>query len=203
MIDKNKKIGIITLFNCYNYGAVLQAYATYKYIESLGYEHVELINYENKYESKSKKTIRFIVSGNIKEIIKRFIQYIILGKNRNLKKGFYYFLNKVKKSKKKFKNIEELRNTSYDILISGSDQIWNPVIFNKIDFAYLLDFSDKAKKYSISSSAGSYIYSPEEKKIVTTLLKDFSGIAVRDFPLQRHSFPGINTENIRRKKNTV
>ena len=96
---KDKKVGIMTLFNCYNYGAVLQAYATYKYVKMLGYTDVELIDYENKFEAKSKKTLFFIFSGNIKHIIKKIIQYIILGKNRNLKKAFkslYYITRLIK-----------------------------------------------------------------------------------------------------------
>ena len=53
-MNKKNKIGVITLHNSYNYGAVLQAYATCEYIKSIGYKDVELINYENKYEKKSK-----------------------------------------------------------------------------------------------------------------------------------------------------
>ena len=74
----NKKVGIVTLYNCYNYGAVLQAYATCKYIEFLGYKDVELVDYENEFESKSKKTLQFIFKGGVKETIKKFIQYIML-----------------------------------------------------------------------------------------------------------------------------
>ena len=116
-MDKNKKVGIITLFNCYNYGAVLQAYATYKYIKKLGYNDVEMINYENVYEAKAKKTLPFIFSGNLKDKIKKFIQYIIFGKNRKLKKAFKNFKKELKTTKYKYHNIDELRNTNYDILM--------------------------------------------------------------------------------------
>lgn len=182
---KDKKVGIMTLFNCYNYGAVLQAYATYKYVKMLGYTDVELIDYENKFEAKSKKTLFFIFSGNIKHIIKKIIQYIILGKNRNLKKAFKSFCDGLEKSNKKYKNIEELKNTNYDILISGSDQIWNPVIFGTLDKVYLLDFSNTAKKIAISSSAGSYKFQPKEKQEVVECLKKFDGIAVREETLKK------------------
>lgn len=184
-MEKNKKVGIMTLFNCYNYGAVLQAYATYKYIKILGYENVQLIDYENEYESKSKKTFRFIFNGNIKSVIKKFVQLVILGKNRNLKKAFKSFCDNLEKSGKKYKNFEELRNSNYDILISGSDQIWNPVIFGDIDRAFLLDFSDTAEKIAISSSAGSYVYSPEEKEEVVQCLSKYKGISVREETLKK------------------
>ncbi len=184
MKENEKKIGIITLFNCYNYGAVLQAYATYKYIESLGYKNVEIIDYENKYESKMKNTFFYIFSGNIKEAFKRIIQYIIFGKNRNQKKGFSKFIKNMKKSSNTYKSEKELKKTNYDILISGSDQIWNPNIFNGIDTTYLLSFSENAKKYAISSSAGSYKYSDDEKEIIVKYLKEYSGISVREESLK-------------------
>ena len=66
-MKKKEKVGVVTLFNCYNYGAVLQAYATCKFLEKLGYNDVELVNYENKYESKLKKTIPYIFSGNVNQ----------------------------------------------------------------------------------------------------------------------------------------
>ncbi len=183
-MKKKEKVGVVTLFNCYNYGAVLQAYATCKFLEKLGYNDVELVNYENKYESKLKKTIPYIFSGNVKDAIKRTIQFVFFGKNRHLKKGFKEFCNSLKKSTKKYKNTEELKKTNYDILISGSDQIWNPVIFGKLDLNYLLDFSSTANKLSISSSAGSYHYSLEEKKEVVRCLKKYKAIAVREESLK-------------------
>lgn len=184
-MDKNKKVGIITLFNCYNYGAVLQAYATYKYIKKLGYNDVEMINYENVYEAKAKKTLPFIFSGNLKDKIKKFIQYIIFGKNRKLKKAFKNFKKELKTTKYKYHNIDELRNTNYDILISGSDQIWNPTIFGKLDKVYLLEFSETAKKISIASSAGSYKFLPEEKEEIIKSLKKYEGVSVREESLKK------------------
>ena len=50
----------MTLFNCYNYGSVLQAFATYAYIKKIEYKDIEFINYENDYESKRKQTFRFL-----------------------------------------------------------------------------------------------------------------------------------------------
>jgi len=48
-MKKNEKVGVVTLYNCYNYGAVLQAYATCKYIKLLGYDSLaisrNIVNY--------------------------------------------------------------------------------------------------------------------------------------------------------------
>ncbi len=183
-MKKNEKVGVVTLYNCYNYGAVLQAYATCKYIKLLGYDNVELVDYENEFEAKAKKTLPFIFSGSIKEIVKKFLQFVIFGKNRHLRKAFNDFLTNYDKSDIKYKDLNDLRKTNYDILVSGSDQIWNPVIFSELDKVYLLDFSETAKKISISSSAGSYKYSSEEKREVVECLKKYSGISVREETLK-------------------
>ena len=42
-----KKIGIITYHSAYNFGSVLQAYATQKILETLGYE-ATILNYRMK-----------------------------------------------------------------------------------------------------------------------------------------------------------
>lgn len=192
-MNKKNKIGVITLHNSYNYGAVLQAYATCEYIKSIGYKDVELINYENKYEKKSKEPLKFIFSGTIKSQIKKFIQYVIFGKNRHLKKGFKRFNNSMKKSNY-VEDVHQIENQKYDILISGSDQIWNPVIFDGIDPIFFLNFSNKSRKISISSSAGSYIFSQNEMKDVSGYLNKYDAISVREESLKKQLEKNIDKE---------
>ena len=192
-MNKKNKIGVITLHNSYNYGAVLQAYATCEYIKSIGYKDVELINYENKYEKKSKEPLKFIFSGTIKSQIKKFIQYVIFGKNRHLKKGFKRFNNSMKKSNYA-EDVQQIENQKYDILISGSDQIWNPVIFDGIDSIFFLNFSNEARKISISSSAGSYIFSQNEMKDVSGYLNKYDAISVREESLKKQLEKNIDKE---------
>ena len=82
--------------------------------------------------------------------------------------------------------MEELQsfNEEFDILISGSDQIWNPVCggLNRINPAYFLAFAskDKYKKISYGSSVGSYIYDENEKKQVRKWLNEYSHISTRE-----------------------
>ena len=53
-----KKVGIITLHNAYNYGAVLQAYATLKTFEKL-WVNAEFIDYSTEISSITKKFLLF------------------------------------------------------------------------------------------------------------------------------------------------
>ena len=54
-MKNKKKVGIITYHRSYNYGTVLQAYATAKTVYNLGYQ-VEIIDFENKYDKNVYKT---------------------------------------------------------------------------------------------------------------------------------------------------
>ena len=59
-----KSVGILTMHRVINYGSVLQAYATQKIVENLGYE-VTIIDYvyPNKFHlPPSKMTLRSILS---------------------------------------------------------------------------------------------------------------------------------------------
>ena len=64
-----KKVGICACYDNYNYGSMLQAYATQKAISEMGYEN-EFISY------KKKKTIKFI----LKSIPRAFNEYFIHAK---------------------------------------------------------------------------------------------------------------------------
>lgn len=182
----NKYIGLITLHNSYNYGAVLQSYSTYSYIRKIGFDNIEIIDYENDFESSSKKVSRIIFKGNFKDISKKIIQYIIFGKNRNLKKGFNKFSMQRMNYSPKIRNKSDLkeRKFNYDIMISGSDQLWNPVIFGEIDDAYFLNFSNANKRISIATSAGSYTFSNNEKNNIKQLLENYDYISVREKSLK-------------------
>ncbi len=95
-----KKIGILTFAFADNYGAVLQSYALKRYIESKGYQ-VSIIDYRPRKMYSIRTRIRKIFYNNMQE-------------------------NKFKAFRKKYLNIS-LKN-NYDIVVVGSDQVWNPEI---------------------------------------------------------------------------
>ena len=92
------KIGIITFHNAYNYGAVLQAFATQSYIESLGHE-AEIIDYHNKWIDADYDFQKFSIRRMPKRAFYRAPAYVI--------EKFYYFLRRKKydRFKKSFLNI--------------------------------------------------------------------------------------------------
>ena len=144
-MKKNSRIGILTFHNVPNYGAVLQTVALKKYVESLGYQDVRVINYTgmgNGEETSIDNMYRRIRAIN--NLIKRVIKQIIFCFNRT------DYINKLRKFddfRNKYMNLDyqpEKLNDNYEVILYGSDQIWNPEItggFN--DFYYAKNISNK------------------------------------------------------------
>lgn len=168
-----KRVGIITYHRHNNYGAVLQAYALQKKIESMGY-YSEIIDYQYKKNIWSLKKLR--CKG-----IKLYIMGIIGPITRIPRyKKFSEFRKMMKLSPKYKKNDLYKVNKRYDICISGSDNIWNTDI-NGFDKSYFLDFiKDNYKKRSYASSFGSDKIDSNLEEEYGELLKNYTILGVRE-----------------------
>lgn len=131
------KIGIITFHRAHNYGAVLQCYALIKTLEKLfTNSSIEVIDYYPKYFK-----AQYSILPNFKLGIKRWLKGIfkLLPIFRSKYKRMIFFnefINSLPLSNHQYN--EKTQNIdSYDILIFGSDQIWNPVLTNGIDPIYV------------------------------------------------------------------
>ena len=173
-----KRIGIVTIHTDFNYGAVLQAVATQKLLELSGYD-AEIIDYENPVISEQSKII-YKQNGKIKGYLITFIRNTIFGRYFFYKKATKDLNQYCKKSGKKYYTIKELDETTYDILVAGSDQIWNPTISRGIDPAFFLQFGSPQKRISIASSMGSYQLNDQEKHVFQKNLSLFTRISVRE-----------------------
>lgn len=192
------KIGIITFHAAHNYGSMLQAYAMQTFLERQGH-HVEIVNFRPLSQKRGySKPIDFTTKANIKKSIKRILlapQTIApLNKKWQL---FDKFLHQYLNLTKNYSTLDELKaaNFDYDILITGSDQIWNTKAFDFSE-AYFGTFVDnKTKKVAYAPSMG-----PEpEKQDVTYLRKLFQGysaVSVReertkDFLVSNHIYDNV------------
>lgn len=186
-----KKIGILTFNNSYNYGAVLQAFATQKFLSNMGNE-AEFINYQNEYEYKYNKLFSYRKNLSLKRNIIILIKNTLFFSFWYCNKSFNKFIKSMPKTCRC--NSEQLNNLNFDIIIAGSDQIWNPNIYGEnMDWNFLLDFNTKAKKISFASSLGSYKISDEYKEKYLKCLNDFYAISVReDFAVKQLEDLGLN-----------
>jgi len=165
------KIGIVTFHKAFSYGARLQAIATQKAINKLGY-NCEFIDYSNKWEVDSYKGKS--LKNRIKNLLKR--------KDFWLKQAFedYESFYDGNVSKQKYTDIEKMKDVKYDTLVAGSDQIWNAGITGTIDPVYLLDFGKSENRISYASSMGSHIINENELEVYRKCINRINRISVRE-----------------------
>ena len=172
-----KSIGIMTIHTTYNYGAVLQAYATEAFYNTHGFD-AELIDYTNDHIQEQLKLF-YKQEGKLKGFFITFIRNVFFGRLHYYRKAFGKIKDICRFSKESYTSLEQLNQTKYDILVAGSDQLWNPLISGKLDPAFFLQFG-KGRKISVASSIGSSVLKTDEIEQVKGYLKDFDAISVRE-----------------------
>jgi len=183
------KIGIIThYYNSNNYGGNLQAYALCNVIRKLGYS-AEQIQYDRKSENRFlgyKKIPLRIIYDKIKSRIKNKVNSMVYGKKyedglRLRNKAIRTF------NKQSIPHSEQVYNTdtiaqaniSYDVFITGSDQVWHP---EAVCGAYLLNFVDGNVRTKLSYAASLAVnnISQNYEYLLKEALVDFQAVSVRE-----------------------
>lgn len=181
------KIGILTFHFAHNYGAMLQAYALSTKLNDLGYD-AEIVDYRlpHIYRSFDKYSLLGLLSRYRED------NNLILAVLKTLKN---YFNQRTKDEKwNRFEDFSDLyfkksnriyndniSTLNYDVVICGSDQIWNEHLTG-----YLLPFYFGAtapldcKRISYAASNGSEIVQPKNQKQFFELLNRMDAVSVRE-----------------------
>lgn len=175
------KIALITLHWANNYGAALQVYACFKYLQNFG--EVSVIDYRCKYTSKGMQVVRFGWGGRDflrmgKDVLRFVPRYRVIKKFSAFNSRYLRVTSQVSRDEQ-FLSL----TAANDVFISGSDQIWNPTIVSEtgsIDGRYFLDFAADKKRVSYASSMGTYDYSPSEQPSLKKYLDRYDSISVRE-----------------------
>lgn len=171
------KVGVLTMNRVINYGSILQTYATQHAIEKLGYE-CEIIDYRYPNEFHYLHG-RKVVPMTLKNKIGKTLG--ISARWRKIKK-FKNFQKKYLNLSKEYASPEDLQEAPplYDIYMSGSDQVWNP-LYRYGDQSFLMGFvPDGRKIVSYASSFSTDDIPAEDREIYTHLLQRFQHISVRE-----------------------
>lgn len=172
-----KKIGILTFHNANNYGAALQAYALQKSVSRLFPTYnVEIVDYQTKAIRNQRS---FSALKKSQGLFRAFMHYPFI--HKRIKNIDSFCSKNMNLSKKIYsqKQLEEIAS-EYEVLISGSDQVWNRKLTGGED-VYLQDFNHgKAKKISYAASLGLTEIPDEWKSDYKKYLKDFDAISVRE-----------------------
>ncbi len=180
-----KKIGIITFHRAHNYGAVLQCYALSHILSKMGYQ-VEVIDYYPSYLHNQYNLLPSIKNG-IVLWFKTLIKLIpILNVKIKRMRLFNSFISSLPLSAYQYdENIDEIKG--YDILIFGSDQIWNPLLSNGVDKVFSGFFKHDGTLFvSYAASTNPRICSDEYKHYFEKILNSFDRISVRENSLSNY-----------------
>ncbi|MBW4557555.1 MAG: polysaccharide pyruvyl transferase family protein [Trichormus sp. ATA11-4-KO1] len=190
------KIGIITFHHIDNYGATLQAYALWNFLNSQGYD-VEIIDYRPyravRYYTKSLRPIRR-KKLSIHESQKLSIHQLHINEKIfvNISRAWkirQFLLSHVRLSQRKFYRKKGLQhfNSKYDVVICGSDQIWSLNSIRGFDASFFLDFvnNQATRKISYAASFGELTVLNNHREEICNLVNQFQTILVRDSNSER------------------
>jgi len=178
------KIGIVTFFYANNYGGVLQAFALQKFLKNSSIDS-EFVNYIPNAKNS--------ILASFKKLLKKLLKK---NKLEDFNQLFKEFRENNLIISEKFTANSDLKNNKYDIIISGSDQIWNSRL-NKHNTSYFtLDFiNNDTKKISYASCIGQpdqindYIYSYDS-------INSFDYVSVRNDFSKEFLENNLATKNI-------
>lgn len=180
------KIRFITFSCARNYGAVLQTYATYKYLTDLGNE-VKMIDYISlPYQVDRDDFVYLSTERWSKNCLTRLIWRYTRHRNElKCRDNFRKFVDcYIPHTDTCFSN-DYLKNNlpDGDVFMTGSDQIWNTDYSwtGKPDLPYFLDFvPESIPKIAYSSSFGKSKLEDSEKEQIKKMLSRFLAIGVRE-----------------------
>ena len=170
---KTKRVGIVTFIDDINYGAVLQAYSLGRFLMNLGLE-VYYIRPDDLITSTNRP----------KNFVKRLFYYLVA--KRRIEKKSNCFHSFIKENFKVLteEQAKEMLNGQEDIIICGSDQIWNREITHGkyCDLYFGVGFQNAI---SYAASAGDIKNnSADQTREFIGLIKNLKAISVRESDLK-------------------
>lgn len=176
------KIKVITRHAPSNYGSLLQSIATIKVMEGMGHD-CEIIDYQRTDERGLSGVLTQLRQkdgyGNpIKRLAYIALRYPI---EKYAQMKFESMRKKYLKMTVRCSNHEDLKRLKADAFITGSDQVWGPMMNGRYDSAYFLQFvSPDSKKLAYAASFGKTKFDDQTISDYKSMLAGYDKIAVRE-----------------------
>ena len=172
------KAGLLTFYHLHHYGAILQAAATQRALATLGWE-CETIDYFVNQDIRILKPPT--TPARAANDAYNTLHYPAL--KRRWQRFEDFSRANLNRTARRYESREELERAGlpFDLLIAGSDQIWNPTIFpdGRFDPVFFGAFSSLRKiAYAPSFGAGHLPEGMEEE--LSGYLAGFSHLSVRE-----------------------
>lgn len=164
------KIGILTFPKAINYGTALQAVALYKLLNDRGHD-VYFIDHTCEAIERDNSVFDFKSAKSPKYTAAHLLNLNIALKRKNNFNAF----------QSEFMRFSDAPFDSYDVVVAGSDQIWNYNLTGSDYLTYYLDFNKKnTLKVSYAGSFGLNSLDNDKKERISSLLSDFDYLSVRE-----------------------
>ena len=172
------KAGLLTFYHLHHYGAILQAAATQRALETLGWE-CETIDY---FVNQDTRIFRPVASPSLAASdAYNALHYPAV--RRRWQRFEDFSRSFLRLTDRRYESREELRRAElpYDLLVSGSDQIWNPTIFpdRRFDPVFFGAFSP-LRKIAYAPSFGVARLPEGMEEELKGYLEGFSHLSVRE-----------------------
>lgn len=175
-------VKVITRHSPSNYGSLLQSIATVKTIEGLGHD-CSIIDYQRPDERGLKGVLTQVNCkagfGNpLKKLAYLSIRYPI---EKFAQVRFDRMRKKYLKMTSRCSSHVDLEKISADAFITGSDQVWGPMMNGVYDSAYFLQFVGKdSRKLAYAASFGKTKFDESTVAAYKKMLSEYDKIAVRE-----------------------
>lgn len=166
------KIDIITIHCQTNFGSAFQCFALHRFLNLHHFDN-QIIDYrpsyiENNFGNGIKGTIKkMLFAGSINQGKKKYDEFI--SKHIRLTTRTY----------RCYKDLEEYYEPS-DILMAGSDQLWNTRYDCGRDDSYRLTFTNTSRKISYATSLNSFSMSKADMQRLAEQISCFEALSVRE-----------------------
>ncbi len=187
------KIGIVTFQRAFNLGAQMQMFALNEFLTGLGH-NVVILDYHNPAiddgyvttfnVNKYKKYFHISFLKGVLSFV-RDIQVFLLPFNRIKSRKYLSFLHNNFILSRRFEKKEDMP-VDFDLLITGSDQVWNYTLTAGRKPVYFLDYGNNTNcdnrkiSFAASSEYESFRFLEEDKDYICSQLVKFDWISTRE-----------------------
>lgn len=182
------RVAIVTLPLHTNYGGLLQAYALKSCLESLGHDATVLDLYEKMPVPKGPRALVKYAGRAFKRLLRGkdapevFRELRFRREFPVLSAATGVFVSKYIEPRV-IRSYSDVKEGEYDAFVVGSDQVWRPRFFNKIEDAFLAftkDWDVRRVAYAASFGTDQLEYEFVQLEECARLLSRFDGVSVRE-----------------------
>lgn len=190
------KIGILTFHRAHNYGAVLQCFALQVFLRNQGYK-AKVVDYNNRdlwrcYDWYNPDEFRYAISSP-RKAVKRCFKLLVKWYKRIPR---FYSFTRFQNHQLDLCPVSEIVKRPFDLILIGSDQVWNTSITHGFDPYYWGQFN-RPPHTRVATYAASLRgrWEDRHQPTVRKYLQSLNAVSVREMSLLNtviELFPKIN-----------